>query len=753
MAQTSLPPSESYTALVDGFLASNSPGNCLPGPYLPLGLVRLGPDTCYPHPTHGYKKGSPVVRFSHTHVAGTGGCSRYGNIAVTPFTNRPRVNGMPPFFSVPLQRTFDAVPDNESAELGLYACNFRPFDIGVELTTTRHVGIHRYRFPTPAHAGGHWLMLDAGAVIQTGLGEGGHHRLVEEWDPEGASIGGHLEVTSARSWCGRSDFQGGWGHDHPYAIYWWAEATVDASEQLLATDGGSVPEVKEGSFAVGKGARIALNFGGAPEVELRVGISFVSIANARAAVATEARGQSFESLVAAHRAEWARIFDRFEVKGGTETDRRLFYSFLYRLYCMPTDLGIDHENPHWKSGVRQFTDFYCLWDSIRNANSFFNLVDRPLARDIANCLIDIADHTGWMPDAHIANHHAYMQSACAADILFPEAQLKGIDGVDYQRALKHLRRNAEDVSPDIRVKGRFSEEHDRLGYLSTDVRKSSMSRHIEYGFYDWCIGRLAAALGEPTVAADYKKRSERIWNLWREDHRSFSPRRADGTWHEPFDSWATARESWNDPYSYEGPPAVWTLNAMHDVPGLVARMGGTEAFIKHLDRCHTDLHRGPVKETRMHLPHLYTCVGRPDLAALRVREALKHFTLGPDGLHDNEDAGCQSCFYLFNALGLYPFIGFDLYFLCPPRYDETLLRMPERGVLRLTRECRGGDAYITGATLNGKSVNRAWVRHHEIAFDAHLHFILGAEPTDWGTRELPPLSQQVDPTRPVMDTR
>ncbi len=737
-----------YTTLIDAFLATNKPGNCLPGPYLPFGIVRLGPDTSYPHPTHGYAHGAPVVRFSHTHVAGTGGCSRYGNLGVTPFTGRPRLNGMAPFVSVPLPRTLDAIPTEETAELGRYACTFNPFRIGVQLTTTRQSGIHRYRFPEPAHPGGNWLLFDAASVIQNGLGEAAHHRLVEEWDPEGGSVGGYLEVASAASWCGRSDFQGGWGHDHPYSIYWWAEATVPASEQILTTDGGQVPEAREGSVATGRGARIALGFGTAAEVELRVGVSFVSIANARDAVTRESRGRDFDSLVAAHRDEWAQLFDRFTIEGGTEADRRLFHSFLYRLYCLPTDLGVDSENPHWKSGVRQFTDFYCLWDSVRNANSFFTLFDRPVARALANALLDIADHTGWMPDAHIANHHAYMQSACAADILFPEAQLKRLDGVDYPNALRHLRSNAEKPSPDIRVKGRYIEEHDRLGYLSTDITKSCVSRHVEYGFYDWCIARLAAALGQTDIAADYARRAGRLWNLWRDDKHSFAPRHPDGSWSDPYDPWEMTRESWNDPCSYEGPPAAWTLNCIHDLPGLITRFSGTDAFLAHLDRCCTELPGGIVKETRMHIPHLYTCVGRPDLAAIRVREALDgHFKLGPDGLRDNEDAGCQSCFFLFNALGIYPLIGHEFYFLCPPRYDRSVIRMPERGTLTITRECRDGDTFIVAATLDGQPINRAWLRHEEIAHEGTLHLVLAAEPTDWGTTELPPLAELVDPTR------
>ena len=216
---------------------------------------------------------------------------------------------------------------------------------------------------------------------------------------------------------------------------------------------------------IGSGIRCVLNYAGQREVNLRVGISFVSVANARAYVEREAGEKTFEQIRHEAEQEWERVLSAFAVSGGSEEQRRTFYSMLYRLFCMPTDLGTDEENPFWKSGVRQFTDFYCLWDSIRNANSFFHLFFPELSRDMLNSLLDIAEHTGWLPDAHLANQHGYMQSACACDILFPEAALKGITGIDYQKALCYLRKNNETPTPDVLVKGRYS----RLQYPRVPV--------------------------------------------------------------------------------------------------------------------------------------------------------------------------------------------------------------------------------------------------------------------------------------------
>ena len=189
---------------VDPFIGTDGPGSCLPGPYLPLGLVRLSPDTAPPQPTNGYSFRSPIARFSHTHVSGTGGMSRYGNIGVTPFIGHPRLAVEP----------FPA--HEEEAACGYYGVTAGNSGIRCELTATARVGVHRYRFPSGSTA---QLLIDLGAVIQCEFSG-------FKWDPNGwpaRSTGGFVEFVSDRAVVGRADLQGGWGHDHPYSVYFYAE--------------------------------------------------------------------------------------------------------------------------------------------------------------------------------------------------------------------------------------------------------------------------------------------------------------------------------------------------------------------------------------------------------------------------------------------------------------------------------------------------------------------------------------------------
>ena len=710
-------------------------GNCLIGPYMPMGMVRLGPDNFFPQSTSGYKPGQPILGFSHTHLTGNGGSGRYGNIRLMPFCGEPQIRPLQPFLFPPFQSRAGSVARDEVARVGYYAATLPGLEVRAELTCTRKVGVHRYTF---TGAGPRHVLIDVGACVQTDTTLPGQNAACAEWDSVSTSIGGFVQSTGNQVVFGRGDFCGGWGFVKPYAVHFHIRSR-QPFQVRFANGGGLLPPQVDG--AAGAGCLALLRYDSdVSEVELEVGISFVSVANAQSAVATEVGDAPFHEIRSRCEAQWLPWLSRIRVEGGEHDQRVLLYTSLYRLFCAPTDLGVDEENPFWKSGVRQYTDFYCLWDSIRNANSLWHLMAPELSGAIMNALLDVADHFGWLPDAYIAFQPAYQQSACAADILFSEGMRKGVHGVDYAKALTFCRRNAEEISSDPKMHGRYLENYHKLGYVSTDSPKSCVSRHMEYTYHDWCIGQLAQALGLPDLAARYAGFASRLWNLWRQDKQCFWPRRPDGSWIEEVTPERPQDDSWNDPYTYEGSLYDWTMNPMHDIHGFIRRVGGPEAFVQYLDRYFGRPGAFVVKETRMHIPHLYTYAGRPDKAADAVRKTLAEaFSTKDWGLPDNEDMGCQSTYYICNSIGLYPIYGQCHYMLCPPLFDRIELDCGTTGKkLTITVDRGGGKGlYIRQARLNGSPLDRAWVTHAEIQSGAELHFVLADQPSDWG-QTLPP---------------
>jgi len=704
---------ENYRHYVDPFIGVDNPGFCLPGPYLPFSIIRLGPDTLAPQRSNGYSSASPIIRFSHTHVSGTGGGGRYGNIGVTPFTGHPRF-------------AFDGYErEQEKAESGYYSVVLNPAGIRAELTVTPRVGLHRYTFPKGENAN---LLIDAGSVIQVGGDSPGENT--------GCSIGGYVEFISETELVGRGDFRGGWGHQFPYSVYFYAQLDCPATGRMVKNSQGIYPKL----VVDGPNSMAVASFGNQEEINLRVGISYVSVANARASVVRETDGKTFEEILESARTIWDRALGRIRVEGGAFEERQLFYTLFSRLICMPSDLGIDDENPLWKSGVRHFTDLYALWDSVRNANSLLALIDPEFHTDLLNCLLDIADHIGWIPDAWIQGHSAMIQGGSSADILMCEAALKGLPGVDYSKALEKMRKNNELESPDPWLYGRHLRDYRDLGYLSTNVKKNSVSRHMEYAYQDWCIGTLADLLGERDLAERNWNSSLKIWNLWNDEIKFFAPKNPDGNWVQPFDPAYCLPDCWNDPYFYEGTSWQWSFNVQHDFAGLIKRHGGADAFVVHLDRFFDERHFYP-KETMLHVPYLYIYAGRPDKTAERLRSIIaEHFRTNRNGLPDNEDMGCQSSFYMNSAMGFYPIMGQDLYLLSTPFFDKTVLELGQPDLCFII-EAPGASPerkYIASATLNGKPLDRAWLRHKEISGGAVIRYELSDHPTDWGMLDLPP---------------
>ena len=706
---------------VDPFIGLDNEGQCLCGPYLPFSLVRLGPDTLPPQGTSGYASDKPITGFSHTHVSGTGGLGRYGNIRITPMAGEPRL-GISGYGK-----------REEKAKAGYYSVVLEPDGIRAELASTERTGAHRYTFPEGARS---LLLVDAGAVVQPFKGPLDYNGTAP------VSIGGFIEKISSTEIVGRGDLAGGWGHGYPYSVYFYLRADKPFESCQAGNAGGFVSACD----VQGPNSKAVLDFGRQRSVELRVGISYVSIANARASVDRESGSLSFEQIAGRSEKIWENMLSHIEVQGGSTDQRKLFYTLFTRLVCMPSDLGIDDEFDRWKSGVRHFTDFYCLWDSVRNANSLIGLMMPQMEAALLNCLLDIGEKTGWIPDAWIAGHRAFMQGGSSADILFAEAALKGIEGIDYPRALAQIRKNNEVEPENPYFQGRYLKHYRDLGYVSTDTRLSCVSRHLEYAYQDWCIGTLAEKIGDLKTAKAFKASSKKVWNLWRDDLRHFAPKRPDGSWVEPFDvDTHLIPDRWNDPYFYEGTSRQWSFNVQHDFAGLVARHGGKDAFVRHLDAFFDGGHYHS-KETMVHVPYLYHYAGKPHLSQDRVRRCMEtYFAPTRDGLLDNDDAGCQSAFYMCSALGLYPLMGQDIYWLIAPVFDRAKIRLAETGksltieTVRQTPQSK----YIVSAKLNGRPLENAWIRHGQIAEGATLEYTLGEHPAQWGATPPPsPLSEQ-----------
>jgi len=698
---------------VDPLIGTGSPGNTYPGAHLPFGFVAASPDTDNPS-SAGYTPTDPIIGFSQTHVSGTGGDSRYGNFRVTPITGRARSDGL------------GSGRSDEHAEPGYYRVRLTYPDVLAELTATRRCAVHRYTFPDDT--GGH-LVVDASSVIMTdGAQRPTRTRLAVDGDK---SLSGSVTVT------------GGWGdRGGQYTLHF--AARLDRHIDRLATfvDGSFNRGFRQvsGGGEQRVGAVLTVGTEVSRTVELRIAVSFVSVEQARATLDAELGVRSFDAVRDEARSAWRDALSRAVVFGGSAEQRRIFATALYHCQLMPHDLT--GENVWWQGKTPHYEDFYTLWDTHRAVHPLLTLIQPKRQAEMVNSLIETYQYTGWLPDARIAGVNSYIQGGTSGDVLIADAVLKKLPGVDVKTGYRAIRKDGEQDSPKPQIEGRELGDYLQLGYLAIDHDRPSdphgsrvASRTLEYAYEDFCIGRVAERLGDDAVAVRYRKRAGNWANLWDSTTKLIRPRYADGRWLSPFDP-----NDASSPYFYEGSAFQYTTMVPHDVPGLIKKFGGDQAFVRFLDRLFARNRYDPSNEPDLLAPYLYLHAGRPDRTADQTRRLLADsYHASPDGLPGNDDAGAMSAWYLWTALGLFPNPGQDWYYLTSPLFERAVLRLADDRTLTISAPgASDTNRYVQSVQFGGTPVSGPWIRHADLVRGGELTFRLGRTPSGWGVGNRPP---------------
>jgi len=478
-------------------------------------------------------------------------------------------------------------------------------------------------------------------------------------------------------------------------------------------------------------------------MSVKIGLSFVSVAQARRSLEREQPGWSFEQAAARARAEWDEALGRIQVEGGSAEDRALFYSALYRSETMPHDLTGEHV--WWASAEPHYEDFYTLWDTFRTLHPLLTLIAPERQRGMERSLIDTYEHIGWLPDGRVAGANGLTQGGSNADVVLADAIVKDLGGFDREAALRAMLKDGEVDSPDPRKEGRALGDYLKLGYMSLSATRSA-SRTLEYAFDDYAIAMAARKLGHDDIAARYLARSRNWRNLWDAQSQCIRPRYATGAWLENFDcdrEYPDQTGEWWDAPFYEGSARQYSTFVPHDVAGLIARTGGRDGFTAWLDKLFDNGGYNPGNEPDMLAPYLYIHAGRPDRTALRVREILKRFyKTGRTGLPGNDDAGALSSWYIWSAMGLFPSPAQPFYYIGSPIFTRTTIRLDGGRSFVIEAPNASPDAiYVARAELNGHPLDRAWLKQDEVASGGTLRLAMSTQPTDWG-RNAPPPPQQ-----------
>jgi len=526
-----------------------------------------------------------------------------------------------------------------------------------EITTaSTRVGVSRYSFP----AGKSNVLLNLGLGLTNE--QGGMLRVVSSNEIEGMRTVGSFCYNNAEA---------------AYPVYFVAKFSKPADEfgvwktpykykgeeaQWMAYNGKT--RIKEGFTreVVGDsiGAYMTYNFKQPHEVEVKIGVSYVSIDNARENLEKEVGASSFEDVYAKTKEAWNKKLQVVEVEGGSKDDKTIFYTALYHTQIHPNILNdFNGEYPEVSTGKigktkgTRYTTF-SLWDTYRNYHQLMSLLYPEEQLQMVNSMLEMYDENGWLPKWELNSTETFTMVGDPAAVVLADTYLRGLTDFDVEKAYEAMVKSALDtVNNPLRpgLKGYIDN-----GYLGVDSGVAGpVSTTLEYNIADYAIAQLAKSLGKEKDYNTFLDRSLSYKKLYNPKTGFLQPKYSDGKWYEPFDPLAGANFEKNVGY-IEGNAWQYLFMVPHDIKGLMNIMGGAAAFENKLDKVFDGGHYDMANEPDILYPYLYNYIkGSENKTSSKVTELIKkYYKNNPDGLPGNDDTGTMSAWLVYSMMGFYP---------------------------------------------------------------------------------------------------
>ncbi|HEY4416494.1 MAG TPA: GH92 family glycosyl hydrolase [Verrucomicrobiae bacterium] len=727
-------------------------GKTFPGAATPFGLVQLSPDTITGGdngPGYSWEHKS-VEGFSFTHLSGVGWYGDLGNFEVMPTTGKLKtergVNGAEDGFRSRFHH------ETEIAKAGYYAVTLDDYNVRAEMTAAPRAGILRFTFPQSDQS-----------RIQIDLA----HRI------GGTSTRQYVKVVddhTIEGWMKCPPAGGGWGNgagNADYTVYfyaqfsrplehfgvWSADIPAEWSRKREDIESARYRQVvaaakvldgcreQEGDH-LGFYSEFPTQAG--EQVMLKCGISFVSIAGAQGNLEHDIRGWNFDAIHKQAVALWRQALASVKIEGGTPAQRETFATAMYHALLDPRTYsdadglytGADGKTHTAKNFT--YRTIFSGWDVFRSEFPLFTLIRPDVVNDTVNSLMEQAELSGhhYLARWEILAAESGCMSGDPAVSIFAGAYLAGIRNYDVQRAYELCTNSLSIGDRDGRT------DYNKLGFVP-----GSITLTLENAYYDYCAGRFAAALGHTNDSRELFARSQNYRNIYDATVGNMHAKNADGSWTKW--SGATAEGQGCE----ESNPYQQNWFVPQDVPGLMNVMG-TNYFLKYLTEFFEKTpasfkwneYCNQANEPVHHVAYLFTYAGRPWLTQKWSRFIVDHaYGPGLTGLCGNEDVGQMSAWYVLSAIGFHPVSPVDnIFIIGSPLFPKATLQLDPKYASGKTfsviaHNNSATNFYVQSAKLNGRTLNRAWLRCDEITAGGKLELEMGAEPNKhWGTQELPP---------------
>ncbi len=712
--------------------ATQDAGMTFPGAVAPFGMLQWSPDTEHSLYGSGYDYDSnSITGFGLTHLNGAG-CLGFGEIPIMPVSGG--VSAAPP--ANPALYRYGYTHAAEQTSPGYYGVQLTNGP-KVELAATQRSGTGRFTFP-PGGTGS--VLFDVSRAL------GGH--VDRSSVTVNAAAGTVTGYAKSGGFCGRDD--------RYYTVYF--SAKFSRSFSTVGTWNGTT--LSPGSTtSTGSGARggyIGFTPNAQP-VTVKLGLSFTSAAGAELNRTTEGGSTTFDQVKTSAYTAWKNLLARITVDGGTEAQRKVFYTSLYHTLIQPnvfSDVdgryaGFDLQTRQAPAGHTQYANF-SGWDTYRTQVQLMTLIAPQEASDVVRSMLANTQAMGGVWDRWSLGNtiNGVMNGDPYHSIVASTYAFGGRD-FDTAATLASMVRGATQRT--VVTTPYFHEERPGLDdYLNKGFVPDQASDTLEYAAADFGIASFAQALGDQTTYAKFMAHAQKWESLFNPATNSLQPREGSGKFY-PYAP--TSSRGW-----VEGSGAQYTWDVPYNRRGLFDAMGGDAAVVNRLDGFFKDpsgawklssgwssAYAHLPNEPSQHTPWLYNFAGAPGKTQETVREALLSlFSTSPDGLPGNDDLGTTSSWWAWGAMGLYPSTpGRADLTVAAPLFSKVTISRPGGTTITVTAPgAADATKYVSGLKLNGVPVTSPWVPDGLVNANLTLDFTLSASPDpSWG-RQSAPMSYQ-----------
>jgi predicted alpha-1,2-mannosidase len=737
-------------SLVNPFIGTSNGGNTFPGADAPFGMVQWSPDTTTRPYGGGYDyDDTSIMGFSLTHLSGPG-CRAEGDIPILPTTGAINPDANDSFSH-----------SHESADAGHYQVALAN-GIDTDLTATARTGMAQFKFPATAKAN---LLFK---LDQSQKGDSAtSFKVISDTQVEGSATSGnfcsgantytvHFDMQFSRPFTKSGTFTASGLHPGARALS--LKATGKAHQATVSPSVTERPNhpVYHGPLPPGRkatqvltgpdGAYLTFGTSGGQTVLAKVGLSYVSDANAAANLRAENPGWNFTRTLATTQAAWNKLLGKIKISGGSTTQQAEFYTALYHALLFPSTFsdtngqypGADGKVHTVDAGHHAFYTNFSGWDIYRSQAQLEGLIDPQAASDTAESMVDDYAQNGMLPKWMEDNGEDYIMVGDPSDSIIADYYAFGGKDFNTSAALADMAAEATKASM-IRPGGGYL---NKPGYLPANGTYGCCNFYgpvattLEYDTADFAISALAGDVGNHADQQEFADRAQDWPNLLNPDGGMDQPRESNGTWESGFGPTSGAGY-------VEGDSWIYTGMVPFDVAGVAAAKGGDAAMAAYLGtalRSFTgaDGYAYLGDEPSLELPWEYDYIGQPYQTQETIRQAQDQlWSDSPAGLGDgNDDLGEMSAWFAWSALGLYPMTpGTSALALGSPMFTKATITLPSGKTLTIDGNGAATAApYVESASWNGSAWNQAHAPATAITGGGTLAFKLGTSAsTSWAS--------------------